>query len=386
MKIADIKVYKIYAVWRNFVVVEVTTDNGIKGYGEGTMGDFESTVEAAILDFKPHLLSKEVNPNWAYNFLTKNFFWRGGPILMTAVSAVEQALWDAKAKELQVPLYQMLGGEVSNRIKVYANGFISGDREVDEFVKAFKKVKELGFKAAKFDPFGGSGPTITDEELKRAEDRVSAVRDAVGDNFDILVDAHGRFNIASSIRVAEMLRKYNVFWLEEPVPEEDIDSLKVVRSKSIITIATGERLVTLNRFVELINSGAADVIQPDVCHVGGLGTLSKIASLASAKYLSVAPHNPNGPIATAHTLNAMLTMPNGLIMEFWLDAPSVRKDLLTEYFELRNGYIYPPKKPGIGFDVNEDALNKYPYRKLHLEYFSKDYRYFGDIKDEPPEK
>jgi galactonate dehydratase len=379
MRIKDISVHLVNALWRNFVIVRVSTDEGIVGYGEGTMGDFEKTIEAAVLDFKPHLIGREIDIPSISRFLYRNFFWRGGPILMTATSAIEQALWDILGKSSGKPVFRLLGGKAVEKVRVYANGFISGQESPEKYASATQSMVEKGFTAVKFDPFGGEGPGITRKSLDEAVSRIKAIRETVGYDVDILIEAHGRFNPVTALKVAKAIEKYEPFWLEEPVPEENIEAMAYVRSRSTVPIATGERIVTKYRYDELIRVNAADIIQPDVCHIGGIKPLTEVASMAEARYINVAPHNPNGPIATAATLNALITMPNALILEFWVDAETVRHDLIQEYFDVRGGYIYPKEKPGLGIEVNETALNKYPYKKLHLEYFSENYKYHGDV-------
>ena len=380
MKIRDIKTYFAAAVWRNFFMVEIITDEGIKGYGEGTLGDFEKTVESAVNDLKPFLVGREIEITEITNFFVRNFFWRNGPILSTAQSAIEQALWDAVGKTLNKPVHLLLGGKAVEKVKVYGNGFISGNASPKEFADAAVQTVDKGFFALKFDPFGGAGPTITRTNLEKAKSRIGAIRDAVGDDIDLMIEAHGRFNTRTALKIAKEIEKFDPFWFEEPVPEEDIISMSEVRKGSQVPIATGERIISRNRFWELLAQRSADIIQPDVCHMGGILPLVEVGSMANVNYVTVAPHNPNGPIATAASLNALVTMPNALILEFWLDAESVRHDLIEEYFNVKKGYIYPSNKPGLGIDVNEKALTKYPYKKMHLEYFSEEYKYHGDIK------
>ena len=380
MKIKDIKTYFAAAVWRNFFMVEITTDEGIKGYGEGTLGDFEKTVESAVNDLKPFLVGREIEITEITNFFVRNFFWRNGPILSTAQSAIEQALWDAVGKTLNKPVHLLLGGKAVEKVKVYGNGFISGNASPKEFADAAVQTVDKGFLALKFDPFGGAGPTITRTNLEKAKNRIGSIRDAVGDDIDLMIEAHGRFNTRTALKIAKEIEKFDPFWFEEPVPEEDIISMSEVRKGSQVPIATGERIISRNRFWELLAQRSADIIQPDVCHMGGILPLVEVGSMANVNYVTVAPHNPNGPIATAASLNALVTMPNALILEFWLDAESVRHDLIAEYFNVKKGYIYPSNKPGLGIDVNEKALTKYPYKKMHLEYFSEEYKYHGDIK------
>jgi galactonate dehydratase len=379
LKIKDIRVHFVHALWRNFVIVRTETDDGIVGYGEGTMGDFEKTIEAAILDYRPHLIGRKVDIPSITNFLYSGFFWRGGPILMTAISAIEQSLWDIKGKAVKKPVFELLGGKAVEKIRVYANGFISGSETPKRYAAAVVKQAEAGFNAVKFDPFGGAGPTISPKELETAVARVKAIRDAVGSEVDLLVEAEGRFNPSTAIKLARAIERYDPLWLEEPIPEEDLDAMAYVRSRSPVPIATGERVVTKQRYSELLQRRGADIIQPDVCHVGGIRALCTIASMADNHYIPVAPHNPNGPIATAATLNAMLTMPNSLILEFWLDVEKVRRSLIKDYFEIKDGYVLPSGLPGLGIEVNEAALTKYPYKKLHVDYYSDDYKYYGEL-------
>ncbi len=268
-----------------------------------------------------------------------------------------------------------IGGKANTRIRVYANGFISGSASPEEFGAAAEKVSKEGFDALKFDPFGAAGPRITNDELKVAMARVEKVRSAVGESADLLIEAHGRFDTITATKIARELESFSPMWFEEPVPEDDIASMAEVRSKSPVPIATGERIVTKYRFQDLLGARAANIIQPDVCHVGGIRALMEIASMAEITYVSVAPHNPNGPIATAATLNSLVAMPNALIMEYWIEAQKVRRDLIKEYFDIRGSFAYPRNKPGLGIEVNEEAFDRYPYKKMHLEYFGNEYKY-----------
>ena len=380
MRIKDIKTFYAAAVWRNFVIVQITTDDGIVGYGEGTLGDFEKTIESAVNDLKPFLIGRELEITEISNFFVRNFFWRNGPILSTAQSAIEQAMWDAVGKSVNKPVYTLLGGKALDKVKVYGNGFISGNATPKEFGDAAVTTVEKGFNALKFDPFGGAGPTITRKQLDIAKNRIKAIRDSVGDDIDLMIEAHGRFNTRTAIKIANELEAYDPFWFEEPVPEEDIISMGEVRRDSPVPIATGERIISKNRFWELLTNRSADIIQPDVFHMGGILPLVEVGAMANVNYVTVAPHNPNGPVATAASLNALITMPNALILEFWLDAETVRHDLVKEYFTLKDGYIYPSNKPGLGIEIDEKALTKFPYQKMHLEYFSEEYKYHGDVK------
>lgn len=362
-------------MWRSFIIVRIVSDEGIVGYGEATLADFEKTIEAAVNDYKPFLIEREIEIAEITEFLYRHFYWRGGPMQMSAISAIEQALWDIIGKSVNKPVYSLLGGKANSKIRTYANGFISGDASPEEFARSASVVAKKGFTALKFDPFGGAGPGISSEELGRAKKRIEQIRDGVGEKVDLLIEAHGRFNTSTAIKIAGELERFSPMWFEEPVPEEDISAMVEVKSHSRVPIASGERIVTKFRFRELLDSHAVNIIQPDVCHVGGIRAITQIASMAEVNYVPVAPHNPNGPVATAATLNSMITMPNALIMEYWLEADEVRRDLIKDYFEIKDGYLHAGSKPGLGIEVNEQALTKYPYKKMHLEYFGSEYKY-----------
>lgn len=375
MKIKDISVHLVKALWRNFVIVKLTTDDGLIGFGEGTLGDFEKTIEAAVYDYRPLLIGKEVDVPAVIDFMYRHFYWHGGPMLMSAMSAIEQAMWDVLGKQANLPVHRLLGGKAVDKVRTYVNGFISGMASPQEFGAAAAGVVKMGFDAMKFDPFGAAGPRISSEEMKAAIKRMDAVRNSVGENVDIIVEAHGRFNPETAVRIAGELKPYSPLWFEEPIREDNIKAMAEVRAKSAVTIATGERIVSKSAFRDLLDARAADIIQPDVCHIGGIRAIREVASMAETDYVSLAPHNPNGPIATAATLNVMLSVSNGLILEYWIDADEVRRALVKEYFEPERGYLLPPQKPGLGIEVIEEALTKYPYQKLHNEYFGQDYKY-----------
>ena len=380
MLIKHLKTHVMSAVWRNFVIVEITTDEGIKGYGEATLGDFEQTAVAAVKDLEPFVVGKEIEINEMTNFFQHNFFWRNGPVLTTAESAIEQAMWDAFGKTLNSPVHRLIGGSVRRKVRVYANGFVSGDLKPEEFSSRAAQIVERGFNAMKFDPFGGAGPTITTAQLENAYNRIKAIRERVGEDVDLLIEAHGRFNPRTALKIASRIEDLNPLWLEEPVPESDIESMAEVHRSSNVPIATGERILYLERFRDLFNARAADIIQPDVCHMGGILPLTRVGAMASTYNVMVAPHNPSGPVSTAASLQALCTLPNGLILEFWLDAETVRESMVRNYFTIKNGYLDVPKEPGLGIDIVEESLDSFPYKKLHLEYYSDSYYYHGDIK------
>ncbi len=196
--------------------------------------------------------------------------------------------------------------------------------------------------------------------------RIEAIRNAIGENPDILIEAHGRFDSTTAINIASELKRFSPMWFEEPVPEDDLRSMAEVKAKSPVPIATGERYRHEISFPGAPLFESSGHHPPDVCHVGGIREITQIAAMAEVNYVSVAPHNPNGPIATAATLNALITMPNALILEFWVDAENVRRDLIKEYFDVRDGYVYPSNKPGLGITVQRGRPRQISLRKAAL--------------------
>ncbi len=231
---------------------------------------------------------------------------------------------------------------------------------------------ERGFSAIKFDPFGQAFLTISNEGLEEARERVAAVRNAVGPKVDLLIEAHGRFFVGDAIRVAHQLEPFNCYWYEEPVPPDNLDALAEVARHSPIMVVTGERCFTRFQHAELLPRQAARVIQADVIHAGGILETKKIAAMAEAWHTMIAPHNPNGLVATAATLQTVAGLPNFLILEMLVADPPWREELVEEKFEIRDGYLEIPSRPGLGVTLNRDAIAKHPYQPVDLSFQSDD--------------
>jgi galactonate dehydratase len=355
--------------WRNWLFVKVETSNGLVGYGEGSLESREKTVEAAVLELKRYLVGKdptEIERHWQAMY--RGTFWKGGPVLCSAISAVEQALWDILGKSLGCPVYKLLGGPCRDKVKAYTH--VSG-LTPEELARNAKGIVVKGYKALKFLTDGGNSYTISGipseqdvmkrRPIKETVARVAAVRKAVGDKVDLMLDAHGRLDPSTATILAKELEPYNLLFFEEPIQPENFDMMSWVCAKSNVPIATGERIYTKFGFNALLEKHDAQIIQPDVCHAGGILECKKIAAMAECYYVSVAPHNPNSPVATAASIHLAASIPNFLIQEMIPADTKPRKALLKPPLKFEDGYLKLPRTPGLGFELNEDLLQTIPY-------------------------
>ena len=249
MKITELKTFVVHCYRTNWVFVKVDTDEGISGVGEATLEMKEKTVEAAVLELKEYLLGKDPSEiERHFHVMYRDSYWRTGPVLMSALSAVEMALWDISAKELGVPVYRLLGGKCNDRVKAYANAWFTGAKTPEAFAEKAKAAVARGFQALKWDPFGSAYQNLSTKELDEALAVVGAVRDAVGNAVDLLIEGHGRFNVRTACTIARELEPFRPLFFEEPVPPDNMDALADVRARSRISIAAGERLYHRNQF------------------------------------------------------------------------------------------------------------------------------------------
>ena len=371
LKVTNVKTFTVDAFRTNWVFVKVYTDEGIDGVGEGTLEYKEKALIGAMEHIAEYLIGKnplEIEKHW--HMLYRDAYWRGGAVLMSALSAVETALWDILGKYLNTPVYQLLGGKVNERVRIYANGWFSGAKTPQEFAKKAKEAVERGITALKWDPFGKSYMNLSNQDLTNALHCVSEVRRAVGNDVDLMIEGHGRFNIPTAIKIAQELLPFNPMFFEEPVPPDNLDALKAVKEKSPIPLAAGERLYTRWDYNTFFAQMPADYIQPDVSHAGGIMELKKIAAIAESKYIPFAPHNPSGPVANAATLQLAACCPNFCILEIMYSDVDYRKNLTNENLVFENGYIHIPQKPGIGIEINEQECLKHPYQPHTLRHYT----------------
>lgn len=371
MKVTDIKCFAVDCFRTNWVFVKVYTDEEIDGVGEATLEYKEKALLGAVEHIKEYLVGKnplDIEKHW--HAIYRDAYWRGGPVLMSALSAVEMALWDILGKSLNVPVYQLLGGKVHDKVRIYVNGWFAGAKEPEEFGAKAKEAVKRGVTAMKWDPFGKNYLNISNAELDKALRNVAAVREAVGSNVDLLIEGHGRFNIPTGVKIAKELEQFKPMFFEEPVPPDNLDALKAVRDKSPVAISAGERLYTRWDYKRMFDLMAADYIQPDISHAGGIMELKKIAAEAECRYIPFAPHNPSGPVANAATLQLAATCPNFEILEIMYSDVEWRKDVTNENLTYKDGYMTIPDKPGLGIEINEEECLKHPYQVHTLRHYT----------------
>lgn len=370
MRISDIKTFNVFTFRTNFVFVKVETDAGVFGIGEGTLEYKEHALLGAIEDIKRVLVGQDPREvERICHELYRDSYWRVGPVLQSAISCIEMALWDIKAKLCNVPVYELLGGRVRDSIRMYANAWFSGAKEPEEFAAAAKEAVAMGITALKWDPFGKAYMTLDNKEFCHSIEIVDAVRAAVGNDVDLLIECHGRFDIATGIRVVNAMKEFNPFFVEEPTPPDSLDALAEVRKKSPVPIAAGERIYSVSQFQQFLQKGCADFAQPDVSHCGGISAVKKMAAMAEPYYVGMAPHNPSGPVANAATLHLAACTPGFRILEICLTDVSWRKELTTEKVCYENGCIKIPDGIGLGLELNEEACQKYPFQPIDLRHY-----------------
>jgi galactonate dehydratase len=290
---------------------------------------------------------------------------RGSLELYCAVSGIEQALWDIVGKAVQQPVYKLLGGACRSRIRIYANGWYWGAKTPDDYARCAEETVDSGFTAMKFDPLIGPWRTyVTREEIKQAVERVKAVREAVGSSVELLIEVHRRLAPIYAVQLAHAIEPFEPYWFEEPCPAENVDALAEIKSQTRIPVVTGETLCTKADFMPVLHKRAADILNPDVCSVGGILELKEIAAMAEPHYVAVAPHNYNSTVlGLAATVQVSATMPNFVFAEYFVPFAEIGRQVATQ-LEPQNGYICLPEMPGLGVEIDEEALARYPYRQF----------------------
>jgi galactonate dehydratase len=384
MKITAIRPIIVNARMRNWIFVKVETDEGLVGWGEASLEWKTRAVAGAIADFEPFVIG--IDPRrieHLVQILSRQPFFRGGIVATSALSGVEQACWDILGKSLDVPVYQLLGGAVRERVRMYdhlGGGEMKAlylDDAPRVMAERARESVAAGYTAVKVLAVPRTLPVDGPVPIKRSAATMAAIREAVGDSVDVMVDCHGRTTPAMGIAYAEALAPYRPLFIEEPALPENIDAIAQVARATKIPVATGERLVTRFQFRELLEKQACAVIQPDLCHCGGIWEARKIAAMAEAYYVSVAPHNPLGPIATAACIHLALATPNFLIQEaIRSDAPW--RDAVVTPPRIAGGHAFPYEGAGWGIEVNEAEAARHPFAQEEiLRYWHPD----GSVAD-----
>ena len=343
---------------RNYMFVKIETDEGITGWGEATSGPM--AVATMVEEFGELLIGKEpgrIEQHW--QTLYHHFHVRGGVVQMSAISGIEIALWDIKGKALGVPVYELLGGPMRERIWCYGRWDGATPEAAVERALSFA---EQGITALKGDPFDHRGLFIPIEAERGAIKKLEAVREAVGDDVELLVEVHGRLAPAAAIRIGNAMEPYRPFVYEEPVPPQNIDALQRVAEAVSIPIATGERLYTKWDYADLLSRQIVAMIQPDIVQGGGILELKKIAAMAEAHYVGFQPHNPYGPLCTIASLHLDACVPNFMIQEGGIH-PWFQDVCFGKFPKQKDGFLPLPEGPGLGVDVDEDWVKANPWRE-----------------------
>ena len=355
---------------KNWLFVKVETDEGLRGWGECyTQTDRDRSIAVIVEELGRYLVGWDPFAIRRFTFVAYNDFAskRGAMDFYCAVSGLEQALWDIVGKALNAPVYNLLGGAFRDKIRVYANGWgghTYGETAAQRCAEAARRVVELGFTALKFDPFPGPWREfISRDDERAAVECVCAVREAVGDEVDLLVEVHRRLAPMHAVRVAEMMEEFRPFWYEEPVSSKNVDALADVRRSIGIPVVTGEELYTKSEFREVLEKQAADILNPDVCNCGGILELKEIAAMAEPYTVAMSPHNYNSTtVGLAATVQASAVMPNFLITEYFLNFEERGCQITNTPLRVNDGFIALPTTPGLGIELDEKALERFPYR------------------------
>jgi galactonate dehydratase len=368
LKVTNITVFLVHpGRAKNLCFVKVDTDADIHGWGECyTQADRDQQIALHVDQLKRYLIGR--NPMHIKHFMQvayDDFAGRRGAMdLYSALSGIEQALWDIMGKRLGVPVYALLGGACRDRIRVYANGWYDGAKTPETLAEKARQVVAKGFTALKFDPLPGPWRTYVNKDVERQAIRnVQAVREAVGPDVDVLVEMHRRLAPMHAVNIARALEPYHPFWYEEPVLAENLDALAAVKRAINLPVVTGEELYTKFEFREVFEKQAVDIINPDVCNVGGILELKEIAAMAEPYFVVVSPHNYNSTtVGLAATLQVSACIPNFLITEYFVNLEAFGQTIARRPFEVVDGYIKLPDTPGLGIELDETSLARHPYK------------------------
>jgi galactonate dehydratase len=365
VKITSIEPLVVDVGSRNWLFVIVETDEGLTGVGEGSLPGHPLAVAAAVEEYREYVVGEDpARIQHLWQVMYRQPFFRGGAVPFSAMSAIEQALWDIKGKVSGLPVYELLGGRCHDRVKLYANG--PGGATVDEVAESARSLVDRGLTAMKT---GIEEPVLGvqgDGFFRRAAAHAETLRDAVGHDVEIAWDAHGRLSPAMSIKLARALEPYDIWFLEEPAPPENPKALAQVARATTIPVATGERLFTKWAFREVLELGAAAVLQPDLSHCGGVLEARAIAAMGEVYYCGFAPHNPLGPINTVASAHVAMASPNFVALEICTYAEDWTRKLLAEPLEFADGFLELSDEPGWGVELDVELCRGHPYKPYKL--------------------
>lgn len=366
MKITNLHTYIIGNSWKNWLFVKVETDEGIIGIGEGTLNAFAKTVEAAIHELK-HLVIG-MNPFDVETIslkMLRDVYSDGGQIQGSALAAVETACWDIMGKTTGQPVYKLLGGQCHDKLRCYANGWYRGGTDEESLFNQAKEVVAKGYTALKFDPFGAAWRTVERAEYASAVRKIAVVREAVGEDVDILIEGHNRFSVHTALQFADAMAPYRPTCFEAPVPPYRLSSVVEVAKRSAVPIACGEDYYNREQFAELLKHDAVHIIQLEPQFLG-ISASKQVCGMVHAHNGVTAPHSAQGPICSIVCAHLNMATPNFFLHEIFDEFnASWAQEVLTPAFKVVDGYLQPPNRPGLGFELNLDEIAKHPYDPGH---------------------
>ena len=376
-RITKVDVYVVGMRWRNCVFAHVHTDDGIAGVGEGSL-EYQPQAVAAAIDqlAKRYVIGQSAfSIERLFHDMLRNEFMRG-PIINSAIAAIEMAMWDIVGKALDRPVYDLLGGRMHEILPAYANAWYGTAKTPAEMEAAARAVAAKGYRGLKFDPFGDAGRDPDAAAVHKAIDLVAAVRTGVGRDVDVLIDAHGRFSVGAAIDICRKLEPFDLYWMEEPVDAENAGALAAVGRGIKTRLATGERCTSRYLLQSLLATNEIDVLQPDLIHVGGILEGKKIAAIADSAYIPVSFHNPFGPVATAAAVQLDACTSNFVMQESFCEYDvAMRFDLVEHAPKPRNGHFDIPDRPGLGIgEFRPDVACAHPFETdAFLPLFRRDW-------------
>ena len=382
MKITEVKVWLVEGVKYNWTLLKIYTDTGHTGVGESTNWPGSQIVEAATRELGERIIGLDpMRTDFIWTKLYRDLNWVGPyGASMCAISGIDMALLDLKGKVLGVPMYELLGGQYRTEIPLYANyWFVGGGHNTDDYVRQAKIVKEAGFSGLKFDPFAHTNYfygedlstelTLTKSQQDLAFNISKAVREAIGPDMDMMIETHAMLNFKVAVAMAERLAALDIAWFEEPAGPESTKTLRAFRERidPKVSICVGERHYTRYGIRDVLESYVADVIMPDITRCGGPSEMKRMATMAEAYNVLVAPHNPNGPLSTLASSHVCASIPNFFRQEFIFNDVPWRDEVISHPLNIKNGKLIISDRPGLGVDLVESEMEKHPGIRKHRE-------------------
>jgi galactonate dehydratase len=365
MKITNVETYPVWGGQRNFLFVVVDTDEGIHGVGEAGITGRELAVVAAVDHFRPLLVGQDpFRTEHLWQTLTRGGFFPAQRILMAAISAIDIALWDIKGKALGVPLYQLLGGRTRDRVPCYCHVW---DKDIESCVASCHEAIEKGWKHLRWGlPEQEGGLLEPRRAVRSAVEGLRAMREAVGDEIELLFDVHTRLDLADAVLLCREFEPFHPYFIEDPLRCENPDSFKTLRPRTVVPLAAGEQFCSKWEFRQLIEEELIDFARIDLCIAGGISEAKKIAGWCETHYINLAVHNPLGPVSAAACLHLNLACPNVGVQEQVWEVGALLADVIPVQPEWEDGCLLPPEGPGLGIEFDREAAKKHPFRQTEL--------------------